>query len=307
MINNQSWGHDLFSSLPNSNLPMVEGQWFTIQLMPDLVAGEIFNIGIVFIKDGVEIYYKIIPNSKPFFQLYGSNGIDNFNFLLSIVRKRLQDGLYEKSPSPNVIYNQPAFASGTTVDEILNSLYETMIRLNFRSDEDAFSEKNYCTSTNKIRSSIFSKIRKEMPNIYENIYNPSPKSLFDQKTKKDVLVDLPIWNGRGNIYESKNLCFGSIVSAAYKDQIHRGYHIDHGCTDIRNACLILGKNVKAGLIIYRPSEGSDGFNQQLQDQIDADIDRSLNSLLAMQREDYHISITVTDKQEEIVKGVLALS
>lgn len=307
MTNDQIFGYDLFSGLPKSNLPLVEGQWFTIQLMPDLVAGEIFNIGVVFIKDGLEVHHKIIPNSKPFFQLYGSNGADNFNFLLNIVRKRLQDGMYEKSPSPNIIYTEPAFASGTTIDEVLNSLYENMVRLNFRSDDDVISERNHCTSTDKIRSSIFSKIRKEMPKIYEDIYNPNPRSLFDPRTKKDVLVDLPIWNGRGNIYENKNLCFGSIVSAAYKDQIHRGYHIDHGCTDIRNACLILGREVKAGLIIYRPSEGSDGFNESLQNQIDADIDRSLNSLLAMQREDYHISITVTDKQEEILQGVLALS
>lgn len=123
---NTSW-HDLISLTSSDNI--IKGEWFVIRLMPDIIKEEVFNVGVVFIDQSKNCHFKLIENSNVFKLLFGTNGLENINFLLDNVNDLLKANQYLSTPSPNIIYSSLKTAQGESIEEILNDLYDSMISL----------------------------------------------------------------------------------------------------------------------------------------------------------------------------------
>jgi len=284
----------------------VSGQWFTIRLMPDLVAGELFNVGVAFIDNSGQAHHKFIPDARPFQCLFGYKGLDNFNFLLNTIKKRFYQNLFTTSPSPHILFTNSTYASGDNPTQIIDSLYDTMINLQCHESDNTLLKDKSPLGTTKLRKSIFGRMKKEMPSVYERIYRETPVYIRDASGSNGLYIDLPIWNGNGNLHDEAPSCFGTIVSAAYKTAIHRGYYIEHGCLNVRNACDMLGKKSKGGIFIFRPSAEL-GFGETINQQIDNDIDSAVYALNKMKKNGYPLDIVVTDKKEDIYRAAAALA
>lgn len=299
---------NFFDDAEIQSAPSIEGQWFTIRLIPDLVAGEIFNVGVAFLDSNAKLHFQIIPTARPFKCLFGDAGLDNFGFLLNVIRKRLTDNIIESTPSPHIVFTEPTYASGTTVDEIISSLYHTMVNLQCDDiDDGGVLLDKQPLGTEVLRKSIMGRVKKNMPMIYEQIFQKEPIHIEDPTTKSSFYLDMPIWNKRGNLFNDAPTCFGTIISTAYKTKIHRGFYLEHGCTQIRNTCEIVGKKSKAGFIIFRAPPDTKGFTESLNAQIDNELDRTLNTLERMKKEGYPIDITITSDKNVIYEKTLELA
>lgn len=286
--------------------PNVTGQWLTIRLMPDLVTGELFNVGVVFIDNTGILHHKVIPNARPFQCLFGYKGLDNFNFLLNSVKKRLYQSDINTIVSPHVLLTESSYASGDNAQEIINTLFETMVNLRCIEEDNTELKDKSSLGTEQLRKTIFGQLKREMPQVYERIYRDSPVYVPKANGSHGLYLDLPIWNNNGNLHDEAPVCFGTIVSAAYKDKTHRGYHVEHGCLNVRNACDMFGKKAKGGIFILRPSVNSQ-FTESLNAQIDNEIDNAIYGLNKFKKNGYDINIVVSDNKADIYKAAAELS
>jgi len=289
-----------------SDLPLVSGQWFTLRLIPDLVTGELFNVGVAMIDNTGQIHHRLIPEARPFQCLFGYKGLDNFNFLLNTIKKRFYQNDFATPSSPHILFTDTAYASGNSIADIIDSLYNTMVNLQCIDEDNTVLKDKDSLHTSKLRQTIFGRLKKEMPSVYERIYRDTPVYIRDATGSNGIYIDLPIWNSNGNLQDEAPSCFGTIVSAAYKDPTHRGYHIAHGCLNVRNACEMLGKRSKSGIFIYRPSVDA-GFSEALNAQIDNEIDSSLYAINQMKKNGYPVNVVVTDDKQKIYEAAAELA
>ena len=114
---------DTLSILSGLSVPMakpaVKVKWAVIRIMPDLASGELLNVGIA-----------VLYRRKVYVRLYGSNGRENFSFLLNLIGKHLQSrNDLSARISPQVKIGKPQFAAGDNVKEILDRIYASMVPL----------------------------------------------------------------------------------------------------------------------------------------------------------------------------------
>ena len=133
----------------------LHGEWFVIRVSPDLATGEMLNIGVC-VRIGGKTHTKILPNATPFFKLYGKSGRENMLFLFDLLRKQ-ED--WTRPVSPQVSMSRPMPVSGNSIDEILDRLYRDMVILDMLKDQSP--NRDYGISTEKLRSKIFSYLKKE--------------------------------------------------------------------------------------------------------------------------------------------------
>lgn len=299
---NTSW-MNLFNDSLSGDL--LSGEWFTIRFMPDRVSGEVFNIGVVFVDDHKKCHYRILENTDAFRCLFGAKGSENIKFMLDMVEEMLKRNNYRITPSPHISYSIQQTARGESVDEILNDLYRSMISLICTHDTEKKPKKNQTLGTTLLRQKVFSQIESQNKGIKDKIYKPEPFLIRSNSNEKGMLVDMPISRyglGNSNVRAEH---YGTIVSAAYLDDIHRRYNIDYvGCTNVTNCCETLGKSIKAGIIIYVPPVDNDIFTEKVQLNIENELDKCLQSLEKMVKNGYDIDIQIANSPEECGTKVL---
>lgn len=298
---NASW-----MSLFNDNLStdLLSGEWFTVRFIPDRVSGEVFNVGVVFIDSYEKCHYKILENTEAFRCLFGLKGSENIKFMLDVVEEMLDKNHYMITPSPHISYSNRQTARGESVDEILSDLYRSMISLICKHDEKK-PKKNQTLGTSQLRQKVFSQIENSRKGMRDRIYNPEPFLINNHSNEKGMLVDMPITNSYLRDSNIRADYYGTIVSAAYLDDVHRRYNIDYvGCTNVANCCEILGKDIKAAIIIYVPPVDSVIFTEKVQINIENELDKCLQSLEKMIKNGYDINITIAHSTEECSQRVL---
>ncbi|WP_199506862.1 MULTISPECIES: DUF3037 domain-containing protein [unclassified Psychrobacter] len=306
---NTSWYgliDDTIEQPSHSNL--ISGEWFTVRFTPDFIANEIFNIGVVFVDDDKRCHYKMIENANAFSCLFGSTGVANINFLLKIVKTELTANNYTLTPSGHIFYSHRQTAQGSSVSEILEDLFGSMVSLVCKGDTEVEPIKDTPStlSTNKLRSKVFSQMRDKYGSLYEKVYHKEPYEITDDTTGDKIIVDMPIRHYSGVRSGTKRVeYYGSIVSAAYLDQVHRIHHINYiGATNVMNCCELLGKDVRTALIIYLPPDDSLKFTKPLRLQIENELDRCLYSLHKMESDGFNIKIEVKESPEECLEEVV---
>lgn len=289
-----NWQHLLTEDLPTS----IAGEWFCVRFSPDKTTGEIFNVGVVFIDQDQQCHTKLLENTNAFECLFGSLGVANIRFLLTVVEEALADNQYNISPSPHISYSPRQTAQGDSIDEILDDLYQSMISLIVTSEQETNKKRNNI-NTKDLRKRVNNFIKKQLPDTYQYILRKEPL-LIGQGDKK-ISLDIPIVR-----CQISQKFYGTVVSADYLDEVHFIYNVEHiGIGNIASCCEILGKGIKAGISIYNPPLNS--LTKKHQDQREKQLDKCLHRLELLRKNGYDIDIHIDDDVEKCVVNTLSMT
>lgn len=280
----------------------IHGQYFVIQFTPDLVAGQVFNLGVGFIQDGEpSIRYRLLDSSlKGFTCIYGTEATSGLRLLLQSLAYSLDTFGTVSSPSPQIRYTDPIPISGLSVQSIMDSLYRDYIHMDHYVQKKV--EKQPYINTGDLRKGVQSHLSPQLREVY---YRESSVWIdSDVAQGEKIALDLPIYRPIAKDMFYTQPLFASIVSADYVEKESLSYNLDFlGCTNIQNACSLLGQEAKAGLFIYRPTI-NDRVTPNKMDEIDRHIDKSLYILERMkQKGGYDIDIQVMDNELDIYAKV----
>lgn len=235
----------------------LHGEWFVIRVSPDLATGEMLNIGVC-VRIGGKTHTKILPNATPFFKLYGKSGKENMLFLFDLLRKQ-ED--WTRPVSPQVSMSRPMPVSGNSIDEILDRLYRDMVILDMLKDQSP--NRDYGISTEKLRSKIFSYLKKENEDFANEVWrrenNPVHIST-NTPIGKRVLEHIQLWIPSD--MARKQMRFASFVSVDYRRPTFPELHLLQAGQDIEVAHKAFENTPqKAALFIYRPDNLTEFDNQ----------------------------------------------
>ena len=233
----------------------LHGEWFVIRVSPDLATGEMLNIGVC-VRIGGKTHTKILPNATPFFKLYGKSGRENMLFLFDLLRKQ-ED--WTRPVSPQVSMSRPMPVSGNSIDEILDRLYRDMVILDMLKDQSP--NRDYGISTEKLRSKIFSYLKKENEDFANAVWRGGNNPVHIKTSiGNKVLAHIQLWIPSD--MARKQMRFASFVSVDYQRPIFPELHLLQAGQDIEVAHKAF-KNTprKAALFIYRPDNLTEFDNQ----------------------------------------------
>lgn len=280
----------------------VKGHFFVIKFTPDTVAKEVFNLGVGFIEDGDEkIRFKFANLSlKGFACIYGKNAVQGLRLLLQSISTALNTVGYSYPPSSQVAYTTLMPVKGLSIEAILDSLYRDYVHM------DHFQEKKKSTAPVLNTGELRKGLKQNLKSINKIEYYQEEDVLLESDIDSGkISLDLPIWrpHQENSLFENDCL-FASVVSADYLEKNALSFNLDYlGCSNIQNACLLTGRESKAGLFIYRPSL-NERITKDVVDIIDSHIEKSLYTLQRLrQKEGYNIEIEVLYSEEEVYNKV----
>lgn len=304
---NTSW-HSLIGDKENDSNDLISGEWFTVRFIPDHVAGEIFNIGVVFIDEYKDSHYRLINNADAFSCLFGEIGKANINFLLNVVNQVLSNNNYLVTPSPSIVYSSRQTAQGDSIEDILDDLFSSMISLvckNELAEVNIVEVEKFNLSTKDLRHNVFKRMKKDYEALYEKVHRRQPYEITNPYSKKKMLIDMPIRCYDGLERQKRQDYYGSIVSAAYLNEVHRIHQINYvGATNVMNCCEQLGRGVKTALIIYLPPVDDYKFTESVRLQVENELDRCLYGLHQMSKDGYQIKIEVEESPEACLEEII---
>lgn len=288
----------LFDQDTEASKPSISGKWFEIRLTPDLATGEILNIGVGFVRARTrEFYFRLLDSAAPFGCLYGPKGREQFGFLLSVTREALAAHGPSASISPQITYGAQRYAQGDSVEQILDSMYHTVVTLARRADVTAEAltplERHAPRSTETIRKRIRRAFRTNDPKGFTSYWRDEPVTVPQEDRRRPI--DMQIWQEEG-LFSPR--CFATIVSACYRDRHYRSAFLNTAYHDLTIArSFIPAGRGKGGIFILRPDSGD-----QLE-QIDNEID---NTTWALQRK-FNIAAYVEQSLERLKEYAVAFA
>lgn len=278
----------------------VSGKFQVIKFMPNLVAQEIFNIGIVFIDDQNKRHIRMLNNAKAFECLYGKAGaaqVQNMLTYANDVTKEL--GESASLASPHLSYSDPLITQGLTIDQILSSLYDEYI--NLVCNREAATAKRGAINTDHLRKKIFYSLRKINPRGYNDILHENP-IIVERKDEK-IELNLPIWK-----YDKlfKDSFFATIISADFIPEAYLGYNLDTlGAMNLQAACEIQGSESRAGFFIYCPNPDTTDIDEADYLRITTHINKTLKNVeYVASRTNTILDYKVSEKLETLYDAVL---
>jgi hypothetical protein len=252
--------------------PKVQGKWFEVRLAPDLSTGEVLNIGVGFVQARTRrFYFRLLRDASPLQCLYGPAAREQFSFLLKVVHESLSTHGPVEGISPQITFGQPRYAAGDTPDQILDTLYRSMVTLARRRSENdgtveavEFSRR----STERVRDRVRKAFRTIDPDGAQRVWrtHPVPMSLDDGLHT----ADLQIFKGEDLLAPT---FFGSVISACYKhDPLRRGY-MGSAFQSLATAREFGGADARGRLFVLSPSS-EDEFQPALMRDIENEIDNA---------------------------------
>jgi hypothetical protein len=290
--------NNLFSQAVDNEAPSVTGEWFPISLIPDEATAERINIGVGLVADGRR-YFRLIEDLRGFKCLYGARGLANIKDLIEMSVEHLTESQTISSPSSNIIIGSRRPASGNSPDEILSDLYQIMVPIAFAHNNDGLilqKEPTITVDNTRLRKDVFKHLRLVAKDNFERIIHNSPVSLNDEQGHPHEL-DLPILDKYGDHF-TKSI-YGSIVSAHYVSEVHRGYFLNGASTSLITASSLL-KESQGSLFILMPDESTPGYNSKIMESIDRQIEKTTWPL----RNRFDIEIHVQNSSEALAKDVI---
>lgn len=246
----------------------VKGYYHVIKFTPNLVAQEVFNIGIVFTDSENNRHIKMLENTKAFECLYGKQGaiqVQNMVNYAEDMANSLGDSLI---PSPHLSYTTPIFTQGLTIQQILSGLYKDYILLNCAHGRS--QDKRKAINTEDLRQKIFSHLKKKQ---FESALHEAPIRL----PSSDTELDLPIWSGTADedLLGKKKHFFATLISADFIKEAYLGYNLNTvGAMNIQTACEIMGERSRAGFFVYSPTPNENGIDETEYQHITTHIDKT---------------------------------
>ena len=279
---------------------IINGEWFVIRFTPDLVAGEIFNIGVVFIDDFNKCHYRLLDDLNVFACMFGKKSVSNIQFMFSVIEELFSKNAFETSPSAHISYSMRQTARGFSIESILDDLYTSMISLvcsNEKVSKD--SAESYTVTTAKLRKHIFNEMKTNYSFLYQKAYNEKPIRLMNPNNGRTIEVDIPINYNTGLESNLRKEYYASIISAAYINPIQRVHQLSYvGTTNILNLCELVKDDIaEVALIIYLP-EPNKYFSKANYLEAERDLDKCLYPLSHLEKE---VTIEIKRTEQDCLK------
>lgn len=265
---------DTLSILSGLSVPMakpaVKVKWAVIRIMPDLASGELLNVGIAVLYRR-KVHVRLLPNAAPFEALYGSNGRENFSFLLNLIGKHLQSrNDLSARISPQVKIGKPQFAAGDNVKEILDRIYASMVPLDLMCRKKSEDQRRNI-STERLRHKVFMSFREADTKFTDRVWHDekNPIIIPTDSGRTAALPHLQLWTEPD--IAGGPIRFASFVSTDYQKSMPADLHLLLAKQDIELASNSRNKEEKgAGLFVYRP----DDMPAEISSNIDNTIDHT---------------------------------
>jgi hypothetical protein len=247
---------------PKLKTKLVKGKWCSIGFAPSVGNGERLNIGVLFKPNRGKAQAKLITNTAGFRSLYGSTGVENFSFLIAVTAEHIQRTGSLTEISPHISFGPLRPIQGQSVEEILDSLYQTIVTLRLLEEQESTTSKTINTA--KLRQSVFRELRREFTNQADRFLHEQP--VIINYENRAHLLDLPVWQAEDLV---SGRLFGSIVSAHYADEVYRQHDLDRAFRNLDTAKRFISTTGCGSLFILRPSSNDNSFPLR---EIDNDID-----------------------------------
>ena len=286
----------LFDQDDTAAKPAISGKWFEIRIAPDLVSGELLNIGVGFIQARTRAFhFRLIDSAAPFVCLYGPRAREQFGFLLSVTREALTRHGPSSNISPHISFGEPRFAQGESAGQIVESLYRSVVTLARRVEQTAElltpAERKAPRSTETLRKRIRRAFKTIDPKGYGDYWRDDPVVVNVDNRQRPI--DMQIWQAQGALFTPR--CFGIIVSSCYKDPHYRKAYLNGAYHDLTIARSYMQSGQgRGGIFILRP-EDADNLSE-----IDNEID---NTVWALQKK-FSISPYVEDLIDRLKEQAL---
>lgn len=280
----------------------VTGKWFEIRLSPDLVSGEILNIGVGFIRARThEFSFRLLESSAPFGCLYGPRGREQFGFLLGVAREAFASHGASAKISPHLSFGEARSVQGESVEQILGDLYQMTVTLARRAaqldDLLTPAERRAPKSTETLRKRVRRAFKATYDKKLSTVWRDTPVAVTADDIRHSI--DMQIW-----VEESllNPRCFGSIVSVCYNNGHYRKGFLTGAYHSLTIARAEMDAKGKGGIFILRPEHG-EYSDHTIHDEIDNEID---NATWVLQRK-FNITPYVTEKLDELKAKALSFA
>ncbi len=292
----------LFEDAADTTEAKVSGKWFPIRLVPDLATGELLNVGVGFIDSRRKLHVKILDSARVFECMYGPAGLENFTFLLTVLREHFQKTAQAISPSPHIVLGARSYAAGESVPEILESLYQSQVTLARNACSDDTDENNIKRVDNlSLRKIVFKDAQRRAPALFDRMFRTKPVSLPDKFGQRHEL-DLPIYADDHELFRN-GARYATFISGFFRSAVYRGFNLDGGVRNLWNTRAIVPESSHGGLFILRPPEGTEGYTPEVMLAIDNDIDRIVWPFLKMK----NMAVEVSADPAKLTEAGLALA
>lgn len=281
--------------------PKVQGKWFEIRITPDLVTGELLNIGVGFVQARTKAFhFRLLESAQAFGCMYGPQGREQFEFLLGVVRQTLHIHGAAATLPQNISFGPPRFAAGDSGPAIVETMFNTVVTLARRAIaltdvEDPSHKGAGLRSTESVRKRIRRAFKKRDEKGFLDYWRDAPVEV----RVDDVLhpLDCQVWKGKDLVSSD---CFASIVSSCYRDEHYRRSFLT-GAYHSLTIARAYSSSAKGGFFILAPD--AHGTYASLITKINNEIDHTTWIL----RKKFNIAPEVETSMETIKEKALAFT
>lgn len=252
----------LFDDAKEQSAPAIAGRWAPIRLLPDVVTGEVLNVGVAFVDQNERMSVRILDSARPLKCLFGAGSIDNFALLLGATRDTLERRQRLISPSTHITFGPLTYAAGGSVEEVVDRLYSAIVTLARCEEENAAAPERIPTlRVAEVRRQVFDALEKRSPALAKEIIRREPVEL--RSAQGVVRFDLPL-RRRG--------LFGTITSARYQAQQAINRVMDGAFVDMMLARQYVEAEDRGAIFVLR-SERDSPTSEEHQQLVDGEIER----------------------------------
>lgn len=249
--------NELIQTSNSDNL--IKGKWFNIRWVPDLATGEKLNIGVVF-KTQERIYFQVLSYFERIKCLYGEQGVHQASLVASIVVESLRLNS-ANPPIEQIIYEGGGYAQGSSIDEVVSSLFNQTVPLQKKIRETASTERFNSITVDKLYDCIVDELKTKAALDFNRIVPPNSSIELQSDNQK---LYVPFRDGRQLI--------GGLASTVYSNVQTIELNLLKAARDVESA-LKLGKGTKPAVFILKPGSELSKLKKEQVISIENTLDR----------------------------------
>lgn len=136
----------------------VEGIWQNIRWMPSLSTGEVLNLGVLFVANDGTRHVRLLDSVERIKCMYEATVAQDARFLLTVIEGALRTG--GEVPTPHVILSEGKYASGPSLQEVVDGLFRHTVPLARPRREDVASTAASPAEKSDYRKIVFDELRR---------------------------------------------------------------------------------------------------------------------------------------------------
>lgn len=254
--------------------PLVTGRFYQIQVTPDIVTQERFNIGVALDVEG-KLYCKTLENFERIHCLYGESYINTFKLLVEAAELCVRDNTF--TTSKHIHFSERSSFKGESVDEILNYLFNDTVPLDRPTQKQMIERKEAGVRLNQLIAYL--------RDFAKTNYSGNASEFFPDQS--EVLVKHGNYTVPINIPIRSNRKLGAVILANQKSAQSVETNLNRGASNIHIAKNTDKTHKECGVIVLSSNfdEAPDTVVQSKLDRFYLDMESSDVSIISHTEKD----------------------